>query len=341
MSLNNFKSKSGTYIIAEIGGNHEGDFEYAKYLTKLAAESGADAVKFQIYTGGSLVNKKYDFHRYKHFKKFQLKKKEYIELAKLCKKLGTNFMASVWDYNAIKYIDKYIKIYKIGSGDLTNYNLIKKFLDTSKPLIISTGLANFKEVKDVIDFINKTDPSYILKKKIALLQCSSMYPIPFRDANLNVINTYKKNFDVVVGYSDHTEGSMAVEVAAAMGAEIIEVHFTDSRENKIFRDHKVSLTKDELIKFIKYTKDIKILKGSSNKKPTESEINNNHIYSFRRAVYFKRNLSKGHLIKEKDLITRRPAKGLGAKNFYKIIGLRLKKSVKKNQQIKFNLFKNK
>jgi len=339
MSKKNFQGKNGVYVIAEIGGNHEGDFEYAKHLTKLAALSGVDAVKFQIYTGETLVNKRYDPNRYKHFKKFQLKKREYIELAILCKKLGTNFMASVWDLDAISYIDQYIQIYKIGSGDLTNYNLIKRFLLTSKPIIISTGLANFKEVEEVIKFINETDPKYIEKKKVALLQCSSMYPIPDKDANLNVINTYKEKFSINVGYSDHTEGSLAIEVAVAMGAEIIEVHFTDSRENKDFRDHKVSLTKDELIKFIQYVKKVKILKGSSIKKPTKSEVINNHVHSFRRAIYPVRNLPKGHIINEKDLITRRPAKGIGANNYYKLIGLKLNKSVKKNEHLIFNLLK--
>lgn len=335
----NFQGKNGVYVIAEIGGNHEGDFEYAKYLTKLAAQSGADAVKFQIYTGGTLVNKKYDPKRYKHFKKFQLKKHEYIELAILCKKLGTNFMASVWDLDAISYIDKYIQIYKIGSGDLTSYNLIKKFLKTSKPIIISTGLAKFKEVKEVINFINSTDPNYINEKKIALLQCTSMYPIPDKDANLNVINLYKEKFGIDVGYSDHTEGSLAIEVAVAMGAEIIEVHFTDSRENKSFRDHKVSLTKDELKKFIRYIKKVKTLKGSSIKKPTLSEENNNHVQSFRRAIYPVKSLPRGHIIKEKDLVTRRPVKGISANNYYKLIGLKLNRSVKKNEHLSFNLFK--
>ena len=165
MYKNFFKGKNGIYVIAEIGGNHEGNFEYAKHLTTLAAKSGADAVKFQIYTGKSLVNKKYDLKRYNHFNKFQLKKTEYLSLAKLCKKLGIQFMASVWDLSAISYIDKYIKIYKVGSGDLTSYNIIKKFLLTNKPLIISTGLSKIQEVEKLISFIHKENPSYIKKKK--------------------------------------------------------------------------------------------------------------------------------------------------------------------------------
>ena len=165
-----FLGKNGTYVIAEIGGNHEGDFEYAKYLTKLGAQSGADAIKFQIYSGERLVNKVYDPERVKHFKKFQLDKSQYLELASICKKLGVSFMASVWDLAAISYIDQHIKIYKVGSGDLTNYILIEKILQTSKPIIISTGLANLQEVENLIKFINSVDQSYIEEKKVAILQ---------------------------------------------------------------------------------------------------------------------------------------------------------------------------
>ena len=146
-----------------------------------------------------------------------------------------------------------------------------------------------------------------------------MYPIPKRDANLNVINTFKSKFNLPCGYSDHTEGTQAIEVAAAMGAEIIEVHFTDSRENKVFRDHKVSLTQKELLNFVKYIKQVKILKGSPLKKPTNSEIKNNHIFSFRRGVFLNKNLNSNQIVNEKDLISLRPLRGLGAENFYKIV----------------------
>lgn len=341
MKKKNFQGKNGVYIIAEIGGNHEGNFEYAKYLTKLAAESGADAVKFQIYSGKTLVNKIYDPNRVKHFNRFQLKKSQYLQLASLCKKLGTRFMASVWDKSAISYIDNQIQIYKVGSGDLTNYNLIEKFLKTSKPIIISTGLASLKEVENTIKFIESIDKNYIDEKKIGLLQCTSMYPIPSSDANLNVMHTYREKFGIPIGYSDHTEGSIAAEVAVAMGAEIIEVHFTDDRNNKSFRDHKVSFTKDELKKFIKYIRKVRTLRGTKIKKPTLSEKTNNHTYSFRRGIYASKNLQKGHKIKKQDLVTLRPAKGICASNYYNLIGLKLNRSVKKNQHFALSYFKKK
>ena len=327
-----FQGKNDVYLIAEIGGNHEGDFEYAKHLTRLAAESGVDAVKFQIYTGDTLVNPEYDPARNKHFKRFQLSDAQYIELARLCEQLGVSFMASVWDLDAIEYVDQFSTIYKIGSGDMTAYNVIRKTMETGKPIILSTGLATTNEVQDVVNFINQVDSRYIYERKLAILQCTSMYPIPDEDANLNVMRSYKQLFDLPVGYSDHTVGGDAIEVAVSMGAEIIEVHFTDCRENKEFRDHKVSLTRDEIRAFIDRVRRIKILQGSGDKMPTRSEIDNGHPRSFRRAVYVERDLPAGHVLTESDLVTLRPVEGVSAENFYDLIGVTVQQPMKKLQK---------
>jgi N-acetylneuraminate synthase/N,N'-diacetyllegionaminate synthase len=328
-----FSSKNDVYLIAEIGGNHEGDFDYAKRLTRLAAESGVDAIKFQIYTGDSLVNAKYDPDRNKHFKKFELTKQQYIELAELCNKLDVTFMASVWNIDAFGYIDPYMPIYKVGSGDMTAYNLIKKMVLTGKPIILSTGLATFDEVKSVVSFIGSVDQRYIENKKLALLQCTSMYPIPDSNANLNVINAYMDEFDIPIGYSDHTIGIDSIEIAVAMGAEIIEVHFTDERKGKKFRDHKVSATKDEIIDLIKKIKKIKILQGSFEKQPTQSEIESGHLKSFRRGVFARSDLKEGYRITEKDLISLRPLVGTGAEDYYNLIGKRTTKKIAKFEKL--------
>ena len=325
--MTHFIGKNDVYLIAEIGGNHEGDFEYAYKLTKLAAQSGADAVKYQIYTGDSLVNAKYDPDRNKHFKKFELSNSQYIELAELCKKYGVTFMASVWNEAAIEIIDQYSEIYKVGSGDLTAYGLIDKLVATGKPIILSTGLCQYSEVESVVEFVKSIDPSYIIEKKLSLLQCSSMYPIPDEDANLNVMMRYMDSFDLPVGYSDHTVGADAVEVAATMGAKIIEVHFTDTRDGKQFRDHQVSLTKDEIEVLIDRIKKIKKLQGSTKKKPTPSEIESGHVKSFRRSLFVKEDLKQGHIIKEEDLVALRPVIGIGAQNYKKIIGYKLKRDL--------------
>jgi len=328
-----FENNKGIYLIAEIGGNHEGDFDYAKYLTRLAAESGVNAIKYQIYTGDMLVNPKYDPDRNKHFKKFELTKDQYIELANLCQRLGVTFMASVWDVDAIDWVDPYSTIYKIGSGDMTAYNLIKKIVLTKKPIVLSTGLATMDEVRNVVAFIKELDKTYIEHKKLSILQCTSMYPIPDEDANLNVIRTYIDEFNLPIGYSDHTVGTNAIDVAVSMGAKIIEVHFTDTREGKVFRDHKVSLTKEEILSFLSRVKKIKTLQGIGIKSPTPSEIASGHVESFRRAVYAKHDLPVGHKLEEKDLLVLRPIVGTPSEKIYDLIGVELKVQLSKYDTI--------
>ena len=154
-----WKGKNGPFLVAEMGGNHEGDFEYAKHLTCLACESGVDAVKFQIYSGDKLVSNEVDPDRNKHFKKFELSQDQYIELAEICSSKNVLFTASVWDLESIDWINPYMDFYKIGSGDLTAYPLIKKISLISKPIIISTGLSTYKEVSESVSFIRSTNKS--------------------------------------------------------------------------------------------------------------------------------------------------------------------------------------
>lgn len=319
--------KSGVYLIAEIGGNHEGNFDYAKKLTQLAIEGTPDAIKFQIYTGDSLVNPIVSPDRNAHFKKFELPKEKHIYLAEMCKEAGVQYNASVWDLNAINWIDPYVSFYKIGSGDFTAYNIIETFIKLGKPILLSTGLSTLEEVEKCVEFIYSKSSDYKNKEMLGILQCTSMYPIPFEEANLNVLKTYQNRFDATIGYSDHTIGSEAMKVAAAMGAEILEFHFTDEREGKSFRDHKVSLTRDEVLELSKSIVNIKKIQGSYVKEPTKSEKETLHTNSFRRAVYPNKDLFAGQIIKASDLICLRPNDGIGAEYYYEIIGKTLKKDV--------------
>ena len=333
----NWKGRNGPLLIAEIGGNHEGDFEYAKRLTQLASSSGVDAVKFQIYTGDTIVSRVEDPDRNKHFKKFELSRDQYIELANICQENGVFFTASVWNEEALNWIDEFIPIYKIGSGDLTAYPLLKRIAKLSKPIIISTGLASFEEVQDSVNFLRKENIFYEGVNNLAVLQCTSMYPIRDEDANLNVISYYKNKLDVTVGYSDHTEGTKAVEVAYVLGAEVIEMHFTDEREGKEFRDHKVSFTKEEIKIFIKKIEQIQSLRGEQLKKPLPIEIDNNHLTSFRRAVYPSKDIKKGAILSESNLTILRPNKGIDARDYSKLIGKKIKKDVKEGQSLDWDL----
>lgn len=313
------------FIIAEIGGNHEGDFSYAKKLTHLACASKAHSVKFQVYTGDSLVSQVESPDRNKHFKKFELSRGQFEELAAICREAGKDFSVSVWNPESVDWVDDLVTFYKIGSGDLTCLPIIKKFTQKRKPIILSTGLATENEVEKVVDFIRNADPFYRSAANLAILQCNSMYPTPDEDLNLSTMTRFKELFDVTVGYSDHSIGSLASKVAIGLGAKIIETHFTDSREGKTFRDHKVSLTKDEIDDL--YDEGLRIQKmlGSPKKQPTKSEVETGHTVSFRRAVYFQRAMKKGEVVKEEDLVFLRPCHGISAMETAAVVGKRLKK----------------
>lgn len=336
---NNWNGKHGPLLIAEIGGNHEGDFDYAKKLTHDAISTDVDYIKFQIYDGKSLVNKIIDEKRFHHFNKFKLSIKQYHELAKICVDNGKKFMASIWSNELIEDFDKYIDVYKVGSGDLNSVSILKQLALIGKPIIISTGLSNFSEVKNSITFLRSKNQKYNDPNFLSVLQCTSMYPIEHCDAHLNVMKTFKEEFKVSVGYSDHTVDLKALKYAFCLGAEVLEFHFTDSRENKQFRDHKVSLIPLEIQELISEIKLINTLKGNKNKTPLKIEIKNGHVESFRRGVYLNKDINGGEKIDENNLIALRPMKGLSAENFYDLVGLKACRDIKAYEPLKWDYFK--
>ena len=318
----NFTGKHGPLLIAEIGGNHEGNFEYAKKLTQLAIDSDSDFIKFQIYSGNTLVNPVESPDRHKHFKKFELSREQYVELAEMVTRAGKRFMASIWDIGMIDWVDEYNPIYKIGSGDLLAWPLLKEAALRGKPIILSTGLATEEEVLAAVAYLRECNSLYNDSDYLSVLQCTSMYPIPKSSANLSVMLRLHELTDATMGYSDHTEGADALKVAVAMGAQVLEYHFTDERAGKEFRDHKVSLTKSEVLDLIEHIKMVNVLKGEDEKKPVAIEIDNGHVESFRRAIYPAKDLPKGHLVTADDLVVLRPSHGLSSRYFDDIVGLK-------------------
>lgn len=323
-------------MIAEIGGNHEGDFEYARRLTEMAIASDVDFVKFQIYTGDSLVSSQESPDRNKHFKKFELSKEQHRELAEMVTKAGLNYTSSVWDLSAMDWIDEYIPVYKIGSGDLTAYPVLKETAKTNKPIILSTGLATEKEVIESVEYIQSVNEVYKRRDMLAVLQCTSMYPIKPSDAHLSVMNRYRELFDLTIGYSDHTEGSKALKYAVAMGAEILEFHFTDDRTGKVFRDHKVSLTPDEIKGLIEEIKMITDLQGNREKRPTQIELDNGHELSFRRAIYPSKDIAAGEELNADNITVLRPAHGIDAREFDRVLGKKAYVPLSKHQLLKWD-----
>ena len=321
-------SNGGPLLIAEIGGNHEGDFAYAKDLVALALESGADAVKFQLYTGDTLVSAVESPDRHKHFHKFELTREQHIELAESVVAGGSEYLASVWDLEMLEWIDPWLKRYKIGSGDLTAWPILASFAERGKPMILSTGLATFDEVAETVDFVRSVNDFYRKRENLAVLQCTSMYPIAHTDANLAVMSRYRSAFDCLVGYSDHTTDSVALEAAAALGADVLEFHFTDSREGKDFRDHKVSLTRDEVVALRKRIAAIRETIGSDDKRPLASEVDNGHVESFRRAAYLKEDKPAGHVLSLEDFVYLRPNHGVDPREVMALVGAKLKHDAK-------------
>tara|TARA_B100000401_G_scaffold437220_1_gene382315 strand:+ start:2033 stop:3028 length:996 start_codon:yes stop_codon:yes gene_type:complete len=325
-------------LIAEIGGNHEGDIDYANHLTELALGSAADTIKFQLYSGESIANKKVDKARYEHFKKFELTKSQHIDLAKKCISGGKEYLASVWNKDMLEWIDPFLERYKVGSGDLTNKPLLKEFANRGKPIILSTGLSSMKEVEDTVTFIRSLNPFYEKKPNLVLMQCTSMYPIRNEDANLAVLKSFSSIGEIILGYSDHTEDMEALYASVILGAEVLEFHFTDKREGKDFRDHKVSLIPSEVNKLNEKIRLFFKLLGDETKQPLGIEIENGHVESFRRAVYLKCDIKKGMTITKDMLVTLRPNEGISAWDIDKVIGQVVKDDIEALTPLNLNMF---
>jgi N,N'-diacetyllegionaminate synthase len=333
--MNPWRGKHGPLLIAEIGGNHEGDFNYALRLLDLALESDSDVVKFQVYTGDTLVSRVEGAVRNQHFKKFELSIPQYLELARRVEAGKKIFMASIWDLDMIDELDNHMPIYKIGSGDLTAYPLLRDFANRGKPMVVSTGLATADEVAASVEFIRDVNPVYRDPALLAVLQCTSMYPIPASDANLAVMGELKARLGTTVGYSDHTEGMRALEIAYAMGADVMEFHFTDTREGKSFRDHKVSLTAPEVHQLQARLREITELRGDSTKQPLPVE--DEHVVSFRRAVYPRFPLAKDTILTTENLMVLRPNHGIDAREFGRVVGRRLLCAVDAHQKLEWDM----
>ena len=319
-AVNPWRGKHGPLLICEIGGNHEGDFGCALRLTELALDSGVDFVKFQLYRGATLVSSLEAPDRLAHFTRFELLPEQHLALARLCESAGVGYMASVWDLDMLDFIDSHLPIYKVGSGDLTAFPMLRAFALRGKPIILSTGLSTLDEVLEAVRFIQSTNPVYRRREMLALLQCTSMYPIDNAEANLRVMDTLRSATGLAVGYSDHTTGRLALFAAAARGAEVLEFHFTDDRAGRSFRDHQVSLTRDEVRDLCAQLDELQALLGDGVKRPLACEIETGHVRSFRRAVYCRRPLKAGEVIQQADLVVLRPNHGIDAREFDAVAG---------------------
>lgn len=323
-----WQGRHGPLLIAEIGGNHEGDFATALRLLDLAACSGVDFVKFQIYTGDGLVSPVEAPDRHRHFRGFELSREQHVELVHRCDAAGVGYLASVWDLGLLQWIDPQLTMYKVGSGDLTALPLLRWMATRGKPMILSTGLATLNEVLAATHFVQGVNPAYRRAEQFALLQCTSSYPTPLVEANLRAMDDLRAASGLAVGYSDHTVGDLALLVAAARGAQILEFHFTDKREGRTFRDHAVSLTADEVRELCLRLDALRLLLGDGVKAPQPGEIDSDHVRTFRRAVYCRRDIAAGEVLTADDLVCLRPNHGIDAREFDRLPGRRARVSIK-------------
>tara|TARA_B100001029_G_C15052391_1_gene451755 strand:- start:532 stop:1500 length:969 start_codon:yes stop_codon:yes gene_type:complete len=321
--------KKPTFIIAEIGNNHEGNFVLAKKLVTLAAKAKVDAVKFQVFKTEKFIIDKIK-KKFNKLKKFELSFNQFAKLKRLAHKYGLKFIVTPLDLQSMKFALKHADIIKIASGDNDFFYMIKKILISKKKIIISTGSSNFKQIVKILDVLKK----YKANKRSSLLHCVSLYPVEDKFANLKSIKFLKENSNINIGYSDHTIGVEACLGAVALGAKIIEKHFTINKKYSSFRDHQLSSDYKEMKSLVESIRRLENMLGQNNKEINNIERKNNNL--IRRSVYAGSKINKGDYFNEKNVSFLRPRKNASNLNSKKLIGLRSKKNIAKGSLIKTN-----
>ena len=319
-------SKS-VYIIAEAGVNHNGSLDIAKKLIDAAAESGADAVKFQTFQTDKLVSiyaQKAEYQK-KHamieetqfamIKKLELDRNSHLELQSYCKQKKICFLSSPFDLESIDLLVEIgLDIFKIPSGEITNLPYLEKIGALKKKVILSTGMSYLIEVKKAIDILIRCGTEI---KSIVILHCNSEYPSPFKDVNLNAMVEMKKEFGIEVGYSDHTLGIEVPIAAVALGAVVIEKHFTLDK-NMPGPDHAASLDPIELKQMVMSIRNVEKCFGNGIKEPSESEKKN--IISGRKSIVACEDIRKGEVFSQINLAVKRPGNGISPMEWYNLLG---------------------
>jgi len=328
------------FIIAEAGVNHNGNLRIAKEMIDVAKKAGADAVKFQSFIAENVISEFAPKAEYQKratdkkesqldmAKKLQFDIKAHKELMKLCRRRKILFLSSAFDIKSIKMLDKLgLEIFKIPSGEITNMPYLKKLGRLKKKVILSTGMSDLKEVKAAVDILIKAGTS---RRKITVLHCSTDYPASIEDVNLSAMMALKKELNINVGYSDHTPGIEIAIAAAALGASIIEKHFTLNRTMK-GPDHRASLEPGELKAMVDAIRNIEKAYGNGVKKPSFAELKNKIIA--RKSIVALKAIKKGEVYSDRNLTVKRPGSGISPMKWDRIMGRRAKKSFRKDELI--------
>lgn len=315
------------FIIAEAGVNHNGSIELAKKLIDVAVEAKADAVKFQTFKAKNLVSKNAQKAEYQKqttnkeesqfdmIKKLELDVDTHKELISYCNSKNIMFLSTPFDHDSIELLnDLGLEIFKIPSGEITNLPYLRHIGRLNKKVILSTGMADIGEIEDALDVLINAGTK---KENITVLHANTEYPTPMEDVNLKAMLTIGKTFDIEFGYSDHTLGIEVPTAAVALGATVIEKHFTLDKTMQ-GPDHKASLEPDELKAMVKAIRNIELALGSSIKKPSKSESKNKEIA--RKSIVAKTSIKKGEALNEDNLAIKRPANGINPMRWDEVVG---------------------
>lgn len=329
-----------TFIIAEAGVNHNGSISIAKKLIDVSSDAGSDAVKFQTFKAERLVCKsaaKADYQKkttdadesqFDMIKKLELNEDAHKELMDYGKDKGIIFLSSPFDLESIDLLNKLgIEIFKIPSGEITNLPYLRKIGRLKKKVILSTGMADLGEIGNAINVLTEYG---MRKDDITVLHCNTEYPTPFEDVNLNAMLAIRDAFKVKVGYSDHTPGIEAPVAAVALGAAVIEKHFTLDKNMK-GPDHKASLEPDELKAMVHAIRNIEKALGNGIKKPSSSEMKN--IQVVRKSIVAAKDIKKGETFTDDNITVKRPGTGISPLKWDGIIGKAAIKDFAENEFI--------
>lgn len=329
-------------IIAEAGVNHNGSIEIAKQLVDKAVEAGVDVIKFQTFKAEKLVSKSAkqaeyqkknigndaDDSQYNMLKKLELSAQDHQSLIDYCQKKGIRFFSTAFDLDSIEYLHSLnLGFWKIPSGEITNYPYIKKIAQYDEPVILSTGMC---ELEDVNAAMNALIKNGVNREQITILHCNTEYPTPYEDVNLKAMLELHEQFQVKVGYSDHTRGIEVPIAAVALGATVIEKHFTLDR-NMPGPDHKASLEPDELKAMVSAIRHIEQALGDGHKKVSSSEQKN--IAIARKSIVAACSIKKGDTLTEQNLTVKRPGIGISPMRWEEVLGTKAIKDFEEEELI--------
>lgn len=321
MQIGGFNLDDRVLVVAEIGNNHEGNLEVARTLVHKAADCGVAAVKFQTFQTRYFVSSR-DQARYERLLGYELPLAAWEELQKLAKQLGLLFLSTPLDLGSAKLLEGLVDGYKIASGDNNFFPLLEHLCQTDKPIIMSTGLSDLNLVKKSKQFIEAHWRKNGIQSELAVLHCVSSYPVPVEQANLAAIPYMKSELGCAVGYSDHTLGLDACILAIALGAQIIEKHFTLDKNFSDFRDHQLSADPVDMKELVLKAAQVPLWVGRPEKtvQPCETEL----VQMARRSIVAGADLAQGHCLTWDDLTWMRPGLGLPPGEEKLLIGRRLK-----------------